>query len=45
MKRGEVTMAVLTDFVKEFDRVPYKTVLTKLHNLGFSKMDNQLFDQ
>ena len=30
-------MAVLTNFSKAFDTVSYVTVLTELHNLGFSK--------
>ena len=37
MKRGEVTVAVLADFLKAFDTVVYQTVLSKLHRLGFSK--------
>ena len=34
---GKVIMAVLTNFSKAFDTVSYETVLTELHNLGFSK--------
>ncbi len=36
MKRGEVTLMVLADFSKAFDTIKYKTVLTKLSQLGFS---------
>ena len=36
MKRGEVTLMVLDDFSKAFDTIKYKTVLTKLSQLGFS---------
>ena len=36
-KRREVTLMVLADFSKEFDTVCFKTVITKLHHLGFSK--------
>ena len=37
MKRGGVTMAILADFLKAFDTVAYKTVLKKMHKVGFSK--------
>jgi hypothetical protein len=37
MKRGEITLMALADFSKAFDAVKYKTVLTKLSQLGFSK--------
>ena len=37
MKRSEVTMIVLADFLKAFDTVAFETVLKKLHALGFSK--------
>ena len=37
VKSGEVTLAILADFSKAFDTVAYKTVLNKLHHLGFSK--------
>ena len=37
MKRREVTIMVLADFSKAFDTVCFKTVITKLHHLGFSK--------
>ena len=36
MKRGEVSLMVLADYFKAFDTVRFKTVLTKLHALGFS---------
>ena len=36
MKRGEVSLMVLADYSKAFDTVRFKTVLTKLHTLGFS---------
>ena len=36
MKRGEVSVMVLADYSKAFDTVRFKTVLTKLHALGFS---------
>ena len=37
MSRGEVTLAVFADYSKSFDTVEYKTIITKLHLLGFSK--------
>lgn len=37
MKRKEVTLMVLADFSKAFDTVCFKTAITKLHHLGFSK--------
>lgn len=37
MKRREVTLMVLAAFSKVFDTVCFKTVITKLHHLGFSK--------
>ena len=37
IKRREVTLMVLADFSKAFDTVCIKTVITKLHHLGFSK--------
>ena len=36
-KGREVTHMVLADFSKAFDTVCFKTVITKLHHLGFSK--------
>ena len=35
--RGEVTIAVLTDFSKAFDTVDFAALLQKLHKLNFSK--------
>ena len=35
--RGEVTIAVLTDFSKAFDTVDFDALLQKLHKLNFSK--------
>ena len=35
--RGEVTLMVCADYSKAFDTVHFKSVLTKMHNLGFSK--------
>ena len=35
--RGEVTLMVCADYSKAFDTVQLKSVLTKMHNLGFSK--------
>ncbi|XP_015759559.1 PREDICTED: uncharacterized protein LOC107338822 [Acropora digitifera] len=37
MKRREVTLMVLADFSKAFNTVCFKTLITKLHHLGFSK--------
>ena len=37
MKRGEVTMMVMADSSKAFDAVRFKSVLTKMHVIGFSK--------
>ena len=37
MNKGEITIAVMTDFSKAFDTVAYETVLQKLHQFGFSK--------
>jgi len=37
MKRGEVTMMVMADYSKAFDTVKFKSVLTKMHVMGFSK--------
>ena len=35
MKRGEVSLMVFADYSKAFDTVCFKTVLTKMHALGF----------
>lgn len=37
IKEGEVTLMVCADYSKAFDTVEFKTVLMKMHNLGFSK--------
>ena len=37
MKRGEVTLMVLADYLKAFDTVKFKTILMKMHEMGFSK--------
>ena len=36
MKRDEVSLMVFADYSKAFDTVCFKTVLTKMHALGFS---------
>ena len=36
MKRGEVSLMVFADYSKAFDTVRFKTILTKMHALGFS---------
>ena len=36
-KKGEVTLMVYANYNKAFDTVQYRTVLTKMHGLGFSK--------
>lgn len=36
MKNGEVTLAVLADFSKAFDTVEYVSLMTTLHEMGFS---------
>ena len=36
-KKGEVTLMVYADYSKAFDKVLFRTVLTKMHGLGFSK--------
>ena len=37
MKKGEVTLMIMADFSKAFDTVRYRTLISKLHSLGFSK--------
>ena len=37
MKRGEVTIAFLTNYSKAFNTVTYSTALRKFHSQGFSK--------
>jgi hypothetical protein len=36
-KKGEVTLMVYADYSKAFDTVQFRSVLTKMHGLGFSK--------
>ena len=38
MKRGEVTLMVLADFSKAFDTVRFGKLITKMSNLGLSKI-------
>ena len=50
MKRGEVSLMVFADYSEAFDTVCFKTVLTKMHALGFSNefltwMVHYLFDR
>ena len=37
MKKGEVTLMVCADYSKAFDKVQFKAVLARLHEMGFSK--------
>lgn len=37
MEKGEVTLAMFLDYSKAFDTVDFKTIITKLYHLGFSK--------
>ena len=37
MKKGEVTLMVCADYSKAFETVQFKAVLTRLHEMGFSK--------
>ena len=37
MERGEVTLALFSDYSKAFDTVEYSQTLRKLHHIGFSK--------
>ena len=37
MKRGEITLAVMADFSKAFDTVAFEKILSKLHQMGFSR--------
>ena len=37
MRRGEVTLMVLADYSKAFDTVNFKSVVLKMHSMGFSK--------
>ena len=36
-KKGEVTLMVYPDYSKAFGTVQFKSILTKMHGLGFSK--------
>ena len=36
-KKGEITLAVFTDYSKAFDTVDFQVLLNKLHRLGFPK--------
>ena len=37
MKRSEVTMIFLADFSKAFHTICFRTLITKMSNLGFSR--------
>ena len=37
IRRGEVTLTVLADYSKAFDTVIFKSVILKMHSMGFSK--------
>ena len=37
MKKGDVTLMILADFLKAFNTLQYKILITKLHSVGFSK--------
>ena len=37
MRRGEVTLMVLTDYSKAFDTVNFKSVIYKMYSMGFSQ--------
>ena len=37
MKKGEITLAVFTDYSKAFDTVDFQVLLNKFHGIGFSK--------
>ena len=36
MRRGEVTLMVLADYSKAFDTINFKSVIHKMHSMGFS---------
>ena len=37
MRRGEVTLMVLADYFKAFDTVNFRSVITNMYSIGFSK--------
>jgi hypothetical protein len=37
MRRGEVTLMVLADYSKAFDTINFKSVVHKMHSMGFSQ--------
>ncbi len=37
MRCGEVTLMILVDYSKAFDTVNFRSVITKMHSMGFSK--------
>ena len=37
MRRGEVTLMVLADYSKAFDTINFKSVIHKMHSMGFSQ--------
>ncbi len=37
MRRGEATLMALADYSKAFDTVNFRSVITKMHSIGFSK--------
>lgn len=43
MNRGEITLAVMADFSKEFDTVDFETLTRKLHKLNLSKSSLKIF--
>ena len=42
MNRGEITMAILADYLKAFDTVNYSNILHNLINVGFEKSSVKL---
>ena len=50
MKRGELTLAIFSDYSKAFDTVSFSTIFTKLNKIGFNRkalllMANYLTDR
>ena len=50
MKKGELTLAIFSDYSKAFDTVSFSTILTKLNKIGFDRkalllMANYLTDR